>query len=372
MKVLKIKFAAFGAILFLFCSNALADFDRFVGVWTNLDSANTQFTVLQINGAGAGKLDVQTVGSGGISGFVRASGLNPSSGGFPYPRLLAQYNDSDRLVSIDLERFCSVLTARIRTDFHDARPSTVSIERFARLPTTGLNEDYSNNIGVEGFWRPGVPNPLGLEGIRIRKLSAGFIVGEYGDTGILVGKQDNDCATGVLIDQGEVGYFHLEAKTSILTARFQFRDAEPIQMWAYNMQSQMPLAEFQNFSRQGISFKAEDTEAEQFSGTYSSNFGPLLIHAEDGLLLGDYGQRGIVAGILDENGVYQGVFTNARRAGWFEWNLDDSPLRLVGGDWGWFDQSSSGDWNLTLEDVFAFEPSEEGPDLVQILRDLSL
>lgn len=73
--------------------------------------------------------------------------------------------------------------------------------------------------------------------------------------------------------------------------------------------------------------------ADEFSGTWETNFGELRLLETDGVVIGDYGTVGVILGEVMADGCTSGYFTNGKQYGQFSFRLIES-AELIG-RWRW-------------------------------------
>jgi hypothetical protein len=117
--------------------------------------------------------------------------------------------------------------------------------------------------------------------------------------------------------------------------------------WNATRTSSQPPAALRNFTRGGGTTTAAETDAETYDGIYGSQFAnEVRLLSRDMFLIGDYGNRGIFAGMWDGDS-FVGKFTNGERTGWFDFAFDPGSGSFKSGDWGWVGQGRSGSWWLS-------------------------
>lgn len=80
------------------------------------------------------------------------------------------------------------------------------------------------------------------------------------------------------------------------------------------------------------------------SGVWDTEWGPLRLHSFGDYIVGDYADRGIIAGgyYSGPRGLHvHGVFTNGAKAGRFDWRVRGT---FLDGTWSFIDGSSEGEW----------------------------
>ena len=78
--------------------------------------------------------------------------------------------------------------------------------------------------------------------------------------------------------------------------------------------------------------------ADEFSGTWETNFGDLRLLETDGVVIGDYGTVGVILGEVMADGCTSGYFTNGKQYGQFSFRLIESAELVGAGDGGATDQ----------------------------------
>ena len=190
-----------------------------------------------------------------------------------------------------------------------------------------------------------------------------LVVGDYADRGIIVGKVQGSCLAGVFTNGERNGIFRFSASGD---DRFQGQ-------WAWHgnaLNSQWTgtrtadaVNELHNFTRDNATTPVLDNDRTVYDGTYSSNHGTIDLVSRDLILVGDYANRGILAGAWDGNS-FVGRFTNGERTGWFDFAFLSKTGSFRSGQWGWVGEGQSGTWTLS-------EQSESRPTLDNITEDVS-
>lgn len=93
------------------------------------------------------------------------------------------------------------------------------------------------------------------------------------------------------------------------------------------------------------SLRTRDNARKAFDGTYDSRFGQVKLKQRDLFLIGDYGDKGIIAGLWDGNS-FRGHFTNEGRTGWFDFAFLSKNGSFQDGEWNWVGSDAPREWRL--------------------------
>lgn len=88
-----------------------------------------------------------------------------------------------------------------------------------------------------------------------------------------------------------------------------------------------------------------DNDRGAYDGVYDSPYGEVKLMSRDLVLVGDYADKGVIAGVWTGNR-FEGLFTNDDRVGWFAWRFFSKTGDFRDGSWGWLDQDNENDWPL--------------------------
>lgn len=80
----------------------------------------------------------------------------------------------------------------------------------------------------------------------------------------------------------------------------------------------------------------------EMTGTWETNFGTLRLHQFQGYVVGDYADKGMIAGRVTGN-CAAGVFTNGSRSGHFRFTVEDRGQ--FDGQWAWHGEALDGGWS---------------------------
>ena len=184
---------------------------------------------------------------------------------------------------------------------------------------------------------------------ELRLASVGrFVVGDYGDRGIFVGRAGGRGLmdlTGVFTNAGRVGEVEFSLDRETFSGTWRWKGETGDTAWNGRRTSAAP-PELRNFSRDGRALRAIDNDRKFADGVYTSTHGEVRLFTEDLVLIGDYGERGVFGGVWDGNG-YVGQFTNGDRAGWFKFEFLSRTGSFRSGRWGWNGSDEVGTWSLT-------------------------
>ena len=216
---------------------------------------------------------------------------------------------------------------------------------------------------------PNIVLPVSFEGVwdtsfgqlKLHKVGDDYVVGQYADKGIIVGKQVGGCVSGVFTNNDRAGNFQFDITGDEFEGRWQWEDGRG-GSWTGDQINEETNNYYRGFARNGGAMRSIANGRTDFNGSYSSSYGPIRVIAQDLFLIADYGNRGIVAGLWDGTS-YQGIFTNEERVGWIDWGFNTRTTAPTSGTWGWYGEGEQGEWDLT-------ERREYTPRLNQVPGDL--
>lgn len=208
---------------------------------------------------------------------------------------------------------------------------------------------------AEGFTPPVIMEPFAgrwqsdfgeLRLHQIRRNGFGYIIGDYADRGIIVGRiaEDGRCASGMFTNGERTGGFQFVLKGDGLDrfgGLWAWHDSPPEGEWTGRRVGPAP-ERLRNFARSGTTQTMPQDRA-ILDGLYESRHGMLEVTSQDLFLLGEYADKGVIAGMWDGNG-FVGHFTNGARAGWFDFDVLSRTGTIRGGRWGWAGGGRNGDW----------------------------
>jgi hypothetical protein len=173
-----------------------------------------------------------------------------------------------------------------------------------------------------------------------------FLIGDYADNGIIVGEVSGSCVAGVFTNGERNGNFRFEASGEDNFEGSWGWHGDPVEANWSGSRTSSSVQELKNFTRDGSTTQIIDNDRTVFDGTYNSNYGTLKLLSRDLVLIGDYANKGIMAGMWDGNS-FVGRFTNGDRTGWFDLAFFSKNGSFRNGEWGWVGQSSGGSWDLS-------------------------
>ncbi|MCW4152587.1 YeaH/YhbH family protein [Halomonas sp. 18H] len=181
--------------------------------------------------------------------------------------------------------------------------------------------------------------------LRLHKIGS-FLIGDYADEGVIVAKVTDGCAAGVFTNGGRNGVFRWQATgNGAFDGRWGWRGQGLGKSWSGQRTGPAP-DRLTNFTRGSGSTQSIEQDRTVFDGRYSSNFGPVTLVSQDLFLVGDYADKGVMAGMWDGDS-FVGRFTNGDRTGWFDLAFYSKNGEFRDGQWGWVGQNSGGTWTLS-------------------------
>lgn len=198
--------------------------------------------------------------------------------------------------------------------------------------------------------------------VKLRQVND-YVIGDYADVGVMIGKTTGQCVAGVFTNGGDNGIFRFRASGP---QQFQGQWAwhgDPLQGQWNGTRSSQQAQQFHNFSRDGSMTQSIDNQRTVFDGTYSSNFGDVELMSRDLFLVGDYADLGVIAGMWDGDS-FVGRFTNGADTGWFDFAFFSKNGTFRSGSWGWVNGGRQGAWTLN-------KASSQTPTPANMLADVS-
>ncbi|HIL56472.1 MAG TPA: hypothetical protein EYG39_01020, partial [Rhodothermales bacterium] len=185
--------------------------------------------------------------------------------------------------------------------------------------------------------------------LRIVSIGA-FVVGDYADRGTLVGQLSGRTLTGTFTNGGRAGTFTFRSDgTGAFSGSWGWAGEAESGSWNGTRTATESPA-LTNFSRDGRALQSLSNSRDVYNGTYDGTFGEVRLRSADLVLVGDYGDLGVMAGMWDGNG-FVGTFTNGARAGWFDFEFLSRTGDFRAGQWGWAGGPSQGAWTLRKTDA---------------------
>lgn len=225
-------------------------------------------------------------------------------------------------------------------------------------PNTKFEPDthFAPNTRFSGRWY------TNFEELRVVRV-ADFVVGEHTQQGVLAGRVTDGCIAGVFTKGARNGVFRFEPNGKGAFRGRRGPNGQALdQTWDGVFGGDNPFP-WSNFTRDGTGLAPSGASAPKLAGRYDSNYGALDIVAARGALVGDYADRGILAGVWNGES-FMGRFTNDDRTGWFRFPYDPDAGQFGVGRWGWLDADAGGQWRLDRE-------SGEWPELDNLTRGVS-
>lgn len=194
-----------------------------------------------------------------------------------------------------------------------------------------------------------------------------YVVGDYADRGVILGKLRGRCLAGVFTNGDRFGNFRFRLMPGErrFNGQWGWTGKSLGQNWQGRKTGNAAPKVFQNFARGGQTTQRISNPRADYNGVYSSDYGQLKLIHRDLFLIGDYADRGILAGMWDGNS-FVGVFTNRQlgRAGWFDFGFYSANATFRQGSWGWVDGGRQGNWSMQRR-------SASTPRLEQMIAEVS-
>ncbi|MEM9840661.1 MAG: M12 family metallopeptidase [Pseudomonadota bacterium] len=174
-----------------------------------------------------------------------------------------------------------------------------------------------------------------------------FVIGDYADRGVMVGKVSGNAVSGGFTNGTGAGTFAFRwaDDSKGFTGTYKYGETNAGSPWNGQRTGDAPQ-ELVNFSLDSSPTRTISNKRDVFDGVYDSPFGRIELIQKDLFLIGDYGSRGVMAGMWDGSG-FVGRFTNGNRAGWFDFRFLSTDGSFRTGRWGWAVGTAQGQWKLT-------------------------
>lgn len=203
-----------------------------------------------------------------------------------------------------------------------------------------IESDAAMNAGAHlaGRWRTDYGN------LRLH-LVGNYVIGDYADNGVMLGMIDGACVAGVFTNAGRNGRFRFQiSRDGSFDGRWGWHGEPMGREWSGTRLGQAS-DQLRNFTRgDGVTMTTENQRA-VYDGAYGSNHGRVQLLSRDSFLIGNYADKGMIAGMWDGDS-FVGRFTNAERTGWFDLAFKSKTGVFRSGSWGWVDGQGGGDWSL--------------------------
>lgn len=220
-------------------------------------------------------------------------------------------------------------------------PSLSAKQVYAQTcPGTGSSKQpiTSASIDFTGTWNTNF-GKLDLYQIK------NYVIGDYADDGVILGKLNGNCLTGVFTNAERNGVFRFKANgKNNFKGQWAWHGETPSGNWN-GSRSDREVRQLDNFTRGSSTTQVIDNNRKVYDGIYNSSFGKVELFSRDLFLIGDYGNKGIIAGMWDGNS-FVGKFTNGDRTGWFYFEFFSRNGEFRDGSWGWIASNNNGDWSL--------------------------
>ncbi len=224
--------------------------------------------------------------------------------------------------------------------YQHPRNNTQETGTFCNTQIQRQNSDRSdeNNTDFTGVW------DTNFGELRLYQVQ-NYVIGDYANQGIILGKTKDSCVAGIFTNGDRNGIFRFTmSNAGKFRGKWAWQGNNLDRNWQGNRTANT-VEQLQNFTRDGSTTSIIDNDRTVFDGTYSSPYGKVEIMARDLFLIGDYADKGILAGMWDGNS-FVGRFTNGDRTGWFNWEFLSADGSFREGSWDWIGDNSSSNWPL--------------------------
>lgn len=173
----------------------------------------------------------------------------------------------------------------------------------------------------------------------------GYVIGDYADNGVMLGKVSGNCVAGVFTNGDRNGVFRFAKDGSDgFSGEWAWHGNKPSKEWN-GQRKGSASTKLNNFTRDDEALETMSNDREVFDGTYRSSYGKLDLIQRDLFLIGDYADNGIIAALWDGNS-FRGYFTNGSRTGWLDFAFLSKNGDFRSGEWNWVGESKAKDWTV--------------------------
>lgn len=214
--------------------------------------------------------------------------------------------------------------------------------------TSASLQERVENLGAPATRFAGVWDTQHGE-LRLHQVN-GHVIGDYADRGVILGNVQGSCVAGVFTNGGRSGLFRFEMKSDdAFEGRWAWH-GEPLQNdWNGDRIASEAPTQLHNFTRGDATTQSVENERTVYDGAYQSDHGRVELLSRDLFLIGDYADRGILAGMWDGDS-YVGRFTDEGRTGWFDLAFYSKGGSFRQGSRGWIDGGDGQGWALDRVD----------------------
>jgi hypothetical protein len=178
----------------------------------------------------------------------------------------------------------------------------------------------------------------------------GYIIGDYANKGVILGKVTGNCASGTFVNGKKMGQFRfmLNAGGKSWKGDWAWHGGNVKSGWTASLSNKSQPSSYSNFSESGKSVAGGLDKSKASDGTYTTQFADLRLVVRDFFMFGDYGNRGIIAARWDGSN-YTGVFTNknfSKKVGWVRFPSSSYPEPPRSGEYKWAGTSKWMPWSV--------------------------
>ena len=128
-----------------------------------------------------------------------------------------------------------------------------------------------------------------------------YVIGEYGDQGILAGRIEGSCVSGAYINGSSTGAFRFDLTAEEdIDGQWGAHGTPLAANWDATRTGPAPI-QMRNFARDGSVTQRIANTRTDYNGRFSSTFGQIDLHSQDLFLIADYADRGVAIGMWDGN-----------------------------------------------------------------------
>lgn len=218
-------------------------------------------------------------------------------------------------------------------------------------------EDSAPAVDMSGTW------DTDFGALRLVQ-TAGYVVGDYADQGILVGRVQGECVAGIFTNGARNGRFRFDLRNeSAFIGQWGWHGESLDGEWnGERIESDTP-AEFRNFTPGDATIRPGDSDRGVYDGAYDSNHGELALLSRDQILVGDHASDGVLAGMWNGS-AFVGQFTEGERTGYFELRFFSKDGAFRDGSRWWVGDSSEPEtWSLERRSRKTPEPDNMSDDI---------
>jgi len=175
-----------------------------------------------------------------------------------------------------------------------------------------------------------------------------YVIGDYADKGVILAKIEGNCLRGVFTNDERNGIISFSLKSDdTFEGSWGWHGEEADNIWKGRRTSEN-VNTLTNLGRNNDKIRTKNDDRDVYDGIYNSQQGILKLMSRDMFLIGDYAEKGIIAGMWNGSG-FEGIFTNGEDTGRFNWIFFSKSGKFREGSWTWIGKNGGGSWSMEKE-----------------------